>query len=494
MPFDHLPIELVLSIYEFIPIKYLPQCAAVNKQWKALIVPLIWRSVYITLRPLSDDSLVKGIRQGSVDVANFKYTTVLTITCELTMVSPKSGSATLLFCKDIRDWIRDFKLVLARITRPRTPRLKYLKIILCEPNIAAIREFRRRDGLIQRIFKVYDEGLVKFVTTLSRNRDGMQLEVRYSDTKDTWLRPELLRHVLSLSETLTIARVLSAELGQKWGYNDLSLPRLRSLMLEGSRSFVPLELTWTNFRDTGIQYLSLSHFALPGALMVPETLTTLTIIDTPTPVNALLISLFSLPNLENLEVDQSQRKPSFPNALSDPDIWRHADLLSKPIVSTNLRTLKLSKCEFQPEIIYRLALECPNLETLRLLLLSPGSFLVRYITSAAVVSCIELDPYYRRCDYWDAFFRGFGSDFGHVICPVVNLWSYSSSHRAQSLWELRKVSRRPSFGKTFVRVVSDKLQLRTIRRGGDNYAQEQQEWLEREEAKGRIMYWEFKHE
>src|SRR5271155_5641477 len=495
MPFDSLPIEIVLSIFECLPTKYLPQCAAVSKLWKALVIPLIWQSVSIT--PLSEDPFVTAIKQNLIDVTNFKYTTALTITCEL--VTGDTGPASKCF-RQIRERIRNFTLLRNRITRRRTPRLKYLKIILSESNIDSIPIGRGRWVLIQRVFKSYNEGIPKFVTALSRNRDVMQLDVQYSDGPLVpFSKPKLLPIIFSLKETLTIATLRSDEFTAEWVYDDISLPCLRTLNLgvsqNHSREGLILDgekLTWTNFQGTGIQSLCLSNFALPAALIVPETLTTLTIIDAGTPVNALLLSLFSLRNLENLEVNQSQRKPLSLQYRHDPRVYHHEDLLSKPIVSTNLRTLKLSNCLYQPEIICRLALECPNLNTVRLLLVEPGSFLIRQITSAATVPYLELDPYYRRCDYWDAFLRGFGSDFGHVLCPIIDLWKYSSSGRDQRCWELRKVSKRSSHGKIFVRVVSNKLQLRQIRQGGGSYAEAQQEWLEMEEAKGKVMYWEFK--
>ena len=499
MPFDSLPIEIVLSIFECLPTKYLPQCAAVSKLWTALVIPLLWQSVSIT--PLSEDPFVTAIKQNLIDVTNFKYTTTLTITCEL--VTGDTGPASKCF-RQIRERIRNFRLLRDLITRRRTPRLQYLKIILSESNIDAVPVGRGRWILIQRVFKSYNEGIPKFVTALSRNRDGMQLDVQYSDVPLVpFSKPKLLPLIFSLKETLTIATLRSDEFTAEWIYDDISLPCLQTLDLglsqnHSRRGLIGLildcpTLTWTNFQGTGIQSLCLNNFALPAALIVPETLTTLTIIDAGTPVNAVLLSLFSLRNLENLEVNQSRWSPlSVRYRGHDPRVYHHEDLLSKPIVSTNLRTLKLSNCLYQPEIIYRLALECPNLDTVRLLLVDPGSFLIRQITSAATVPCLELDPYYRRYDYWDAFLRGFGSDFAHVLCPIIDLWKYSSSSRDQRCWELRKVNKRSSHGKIFVRVVSNKLQLRQIRQGGGSYAEAQQEWLETEEAKGRVMYWEFK--
>jgi hypothetical protein len=495
MPFDGLPIEIVLSIFECLPTKYLPPCAAVSQLWKALVIPLIWQSVSITLHPHTEDPLVMALKQRLIDVNNFKYTTTLTLTCEL--VVEDVGPPTKVF-KQIRERTRDFRLVRDRITHRRTSCLKYLKIVLFEPAIDSIPVGRGRWGVIDRVVNTFGLGIPLFVTALSRNRDGLQLDVQYSDVRQKRLQEaRLFPLIFSLKEKLTIATLRSDEFTTKWIYPDISLPRLRTLILDFSPDYSMdrTVLTWVDFRGTGIQSLCLNNFSLPTALNVPETLTKLRIIETGTPVNALLISLFSLPNLENLEVNQSQWKiHSFRHLPHETRVYHQKELLSRPIVSTNLRTLKLSKCLYHPEIIYRLALECPNLKTIRLLLVDPGSFLIRHITSAATVPYLELDPYYRRYDYWDAFFRGFGSGFGHVLFPIIDLWKYSISNRDQRWWELRKVSKRPSHGKIFVRVVSNKLQVKSIRQGVDNYAQEQQEWLEKEGAKGRIMYWEFKQD
>src|SRR5271170_5787855 len=111
MPFDSLPIEIVLSVFECLPKTCLPQCAAVSKLWKALVVPLIWRSISITLRPLREDPFLKALKQSLIDVTNFTYITSLTVTCEL--VIGDAGQSTK-YIKQVREGMRNYKLLCGR--------------------------------------------------------------------------------------------------------------------------------------------------------------------------------------------------------------------------------------------------------------------------------------------------------------------------------------------------------------------------------------------
>jgi len=470
MSFDKLPIELVQTVFECLKRRNLARCASVNRKWNTLATPLLWRVLSLNIRPQAADPLVAGIKGGIVDIINLMHTKTLSLDLRFRIDELEIDELIYPDDDEIEEWIFNYRLLGLLINPRRVPRLQKLVLHVSEPHFDDSPTLSvERQNVRKRAFNCVHQELPKLVNGLA-SRDGLHVDIYYDDALVQSPPPEfadLMQFLFTMGQNLAEATIRSTRLGRPWRHSNSALPNLQHLTLIDRDWSCGTKLQWKDFRYTKLESLVLYNYSLYPSLMLPETLTTIDIHGTGIPVNALRISVYSLPNLRNLKIDQSWN-------LFDFELWHHEELLSKPILSLGLQTLTLGKCLYHPRIVTRLAAECPTLQKVRFFLLEESS-VIKHFAPSSTFSCLN-DPLEGEYDYFHAFFRGFGRDVTHHIYVRGD----PQSEETDRWWTLQRVTIRQGVGKTFLKIVSGKIEMQTIREG-------QQEL---KEANAKEMFWE----
>ena len=472
MSFDKLPFELVQTVFECLKRRDLARCVSVNRNWNTLATPLLWKVLSLNIRPQAADPVVAGIKGGNIDLINLIHTKTLLLDLRFSMDEFDDDELGYPDDDEIEEWIFNCRLLGLLINPRRVPRLQKLALRVSEPDFDDSPTLSvERQNVRKRAFHCVHQELPKLVNDLGRSRDGLHVNISYDDALVQFPPPEfadLIDFLFVMGKNLVEVTIRSTQLGETWRYSKSAHPNLKHLTLIDRDWYCGTELQWKDFRYTKLESLVLYNYSLYTSLMLPETLTTIEIFGTGIPINALRISVYSLHNLRNVKIDQSGNQFDFED-------WHHAELLSKPILSLGLQTLTLGKCLYHPQLVTRLAAECPTLQEVRFLLLEESS-VIKHFAQSSTFSRLN-DPLEGEYDYFHAFFRSFGRDVTHHIYVRGN----PQSEETDRYWTLQRATIRQGVGKTFLKIVSGKIEMQTIREG-------QQEL--KEEANAKEMFWE----
>jgi hypothetical protein len=275
--------------------------------------------------------------------------------------------------------------------------------------------------------------------------------------------------------------------------------------------------TWADLRGSPIESLRLTGLPIDDPMFLPETIVTLSIINSGNVIWAFDLGFFHLPNLREFCVEMDRDSVNTVDIIpmyEIPEHFRH-----DPIVSTKLQTLCIRDCHFEAEILGRVAFTCHDLWSISIQ--SPihrHGFIRPFIvdhTDNFPGSAIVCDSFgYLHFDCWQAFIRGLPADILHVmycadgICDCFagrKLKCYCDVHQ----WTLRK-SCKEAGGKYPKMVVVHRdgpgnvgIRMLTIRKDTDlprcNAELDEDdsenvnflEMNERMESGENVMYWEF---
>src|SRR5271169_6748727 len=99
MSFNVLPIELIESIFTHVEHSDLLRLVTVNKEWNAVVTPLIWQNVTITICPQVNDAFLAAIKGRTIDITKFIHTKRLFIDFKLKSLGYHISSA-----EEIDEW------------------------------------------------------------------------------------------------------------------------------------------------------------------------------------------------------------------------------------------------------------------------------------------------------------------------------------------------------------------------------------------------------
>ena len=341
------PNEILLRIFMYLSPGESCKCALVCRRWAPLMKPSIWRCVHYSTHP-DNNPLVEKLLINEDEFANFVYTTELEIV--LPVVSPPQPNRT---ADDVEKFMRNFEMI-RRICDILPPRMERLFIQLetfeCDDTTAD-----EAVDLGNYFGDVYPEVLGPFD---HKQIDNFHIEyIRGEGAPYTgWIRPGIDLTVFLFKSTLT-SLLIHIPFDQK--HIPPFMPNLTSLVLDdfGLGWEVPTDiLPWEDLSHLRLQYLEIRNNGLEDDMILPQTITTLSIRRVWDYNNAMRLAFYHLQNLQHV--------------ILHGIIRGHADPLpvvpQVPIVSTNLETISIGKLPWFPvSIMKQVGRTCTRLRQFR---------------------------------------------------------------------------------------------------------------------------------
>ena len=422
-------------------------CALTCKYWKPIATRFMWRVIKLDIAPdWCGKSLMRILDRHRNCFSNFAFTTTLEINFELCGFSTSRPK--------LERSIRYYWVL-------RQNLLKWISPARLDSLVIHYPEFRLSDYIcdsrwateeITRILKdvpVFVTELVEMCGVGTFRLDYNPNHSLGAEETDEYL--PMLSEVSKLKHFVTDLCVsLSTELVESSSMHPM--PRLKHLhLIEDDYSAEFYEKitglgTWADLRGSPIESLSLAWLPIDDPMFLPETMTTLSIINSGNVIWALDLGFFHLPNLREFYVEMD-RDPGYTEEIIPmyeiPEHFRH-----DPIVSTKLQSLYIRDCHFEAEILGRVAFTCHYLSSISIQIPIHGngfilSFLedhTDYFPGSAIVS----DSFgYVPSNYWSAFMRGFPADILHVIYCADGICDCCGGRKRKCycdvhLWTLRK--------------------------------------------------------
>lgn len=211
---------------------------------------------------------------------------------------------------------------------------------------------------------------------------------------------------------------------------------------------------WSDLRKCPLETLTLIEINVVWPLLLPTTITKLSIDNSRSVTWALKVAFFQLPNLLDFSLEDPQCRP--------PIIALENQFHRAPIVCTRLQSLRLKNSNFEHEFLGRIASECRQLSSI--IIKNPTIEKSRFIEHFVLdrfdqlpLSIQENYPIrydtsgFEDNDYWQTFMRGFPEDIVHVVygedkvcdCDTLGSWYKKQVQRdcycdINYGWELRR--------------------------------------------------------
>ena len=333
------PNELLSSIFDYLPGFDQCQCNLVCRRWSLVAVGTIWRSVSFRLHPYHN-ALANVLHGGQPAIHNFAYTTELEFDLVVDSAMEYNGDA---YRQLIKDCLQNFELM-DRICDNLPTRLSMLKL-----------KFDRLAGHAS-FFKRFENLLIRLA--------GHDVEeTRIDCTRepgDVFPAPTITPHVYAFQPSLTRLKI-------DFGWLRVILPAMSRLTHLEVQYNCQYDENWSSTNDWAVnlhisplETLHLQSIFVSSPPNLPQTITTLALIDMPQTWATLGLAFFTLPSLKVLMLGG--------NDISElrevPTSGSFSSIRTLPLVSTKLITFVVAPFDLPAWLFTRIRETCYQLKTL----------------------------------------------------------------------------------------------------------------------------------
>jgi hypothetical protein len=333
-----LPNELLSSIFDYLPRLDRCQCNLVCRRWSFVATRAIWRSVSFRLHPYHN-ALANVLHGEQPVIHNFTYTAQLEFDLVLDSAMEYNGDG---YRQLIKDCLKNFELM-DRICDNLPTRLSLLKL-----------KFDRLAGHAS-FFRQFENLLIRLA--------GHDIEeTRIDCTRepcDVFPLPTITPHVYAFQHSLTRIKI-------DFGWLRVILPAMSRLTHLEVQYNCQYDENWSSTNDWAVnlhtsplETLHLQSIFVSSSPNLPQTITTLALIDMPQTWATLSLAFFTLPSLKVLMLGA--------NGISElevPTSGPFSSIHTLPLVSTKLITFVLAPFDLPAWLFTRMRETCHQLRTL----------------------------------------------------------------------------------------------------------------------------------
>lgn len=337
--------ETLDQIFDLLTPNDLTSCALVCRRWSLLTTRPLWQKIKFAIHP-DDNQFLESLQARRESISNFRWTKHLDV--NFSFVGPRCKTPTL---EDLSQTLENASLFLEAA--------KYLPSRLSSVSLR-IESYGWEDWqtIPRSEFDVLTNlypGLVR--PFLSRQIDKFNITFAPSNPPgDLSFRPGVNHNVFAFKEMITDLTIYVSLLVK---HSPPTMPRLKSLVIDNlGDTWIGAEdlQKWTNLSHLGITALEIRNHYIPQQMVLPQTLTSLSLKNFQAiGTRPLALAFYYLPNLEHLRLQNIHNFTWQPIAQNTR------------IICTKLRTLSvINVTPITCSICRDIALSCPDLESLEL--------------------------------------------------------------------------------------------------------------------------------
>lgn len=446
---NNIPADIVLCIFQYLSSSDVCSCAMTAKYLNIIATSLLWRRMSLRITPCIRGTsllihkpsekhrviqqecrayeIMTMLKDNPVAFANFDYTTELELDFSLLCNDMCTNVTSALLAKIERNYKRLRTDLSKHINRGQLNDLKIIYPELRQPqNVFNMNE----EWAIQMTRILVD--IPDFVAELVERSQVKNVHLIYHSSGNLGQRitdefQPMLQHIAKLNQYLTDLDIqISSELLKYWHWRPTSL--LQSLTLRYDRTedrersdrdkilgWEPHLGIWSDLRRTRLETLKIVDIIFKWPILLPTTITNLTIKNGRNIDWTLKVAFFNLPNLQHLTLKERQTRDKIHKL--------PRDFFETSIVCTKLQTVYFKYNRFEARFLSRIASSCPHVTSLKIKIVHDGEcrghdirdfFLLDrgHVPRSAITLQIRK---FRPHDYGLEFIHGFDPDILHVV-------------------------------------------------------------------------------